>query len=68
VAGHHQTLQPTLVTGGIGFYEEQNRSLNYQYEAKATSVLRNHQVRYGVEYDNVDYTTLNQRTVRPCRR
>jgi len=58
----NQTLQPTLVTGGIGFYEAQNRSLNYQYEAKATSVLGNHQVRYGVEYDNVDYTTLNQRT------
>jgi hypothetical protein len=58
----NQTLQPTLVTGGIGFYEAQNRSLNDQYEAKATSVLGHHQVRYGIEYDNVDYTTLNQRT------
>ena len=57
-----QTVTPRLVTGGIGFYEEQNRSLNYQYAAKATNVLRNHQLRYGVEYDNVDYNTLNQRT------
>jgi TonB-dependent receptor-like protein len=57
-----QTVQPTLVTGGIGFYEAQNRSLNYQYVAKATNVLGHHQIRYGVEYNNVDYTTLNQRT------
>jgi hypothetical protein len=57
-----QTVEPTLVTGGIGFYEAQNRSLNYQYVAKATNVVGNHQLRYGVEYNNVDYTTLNNRT------
>ena len=57
-----QTVTPRLITGGIGFYEAQNRSLNYQYTAKATNVLGNHQVRYGVEYDNVDYSTINQRT------
>jgi hypothetical protein len=57
-----QTVEPTLVTGGIGFYEAQNRSLNYQYVVKATNVLGNHQLRYGVEYNDVDYTTLNNRT------
>jgi outer membrane receptor for ferrienterochelin and colicin len=57
-----QTVTPRLVTGGIGFFEAQNRSLNYQYAAKATNVLGNHQLRYGVEYDNVHYNTLNQRT------
>jgi hypothetical protein len=58
----NQTMTPTVVTGGIGFFEAQNRSLNYQYSAKATNVLGNHQLRYGVEYNDVDYSTLNNRT------
>ena len=58
----NQTVTPTQVTGGLGFYEAQNRSLNYQYSAKATNVVGNHQLRYGVEYNDVDYSTLNNRT------
>ena len=57
-----QTVTPTQVSGGLGFFEAQNRSLNYQYAAKATNVMGNHQLRYGVEYNDVDYSTLNNRT------
>jgi outer membrane receptor protein involved in Fe transport len=55
------TVTPNTVTGGIGLFED-NRSLNYQYAAKSTNVLGAHQLRYGVEYDNVDYSQFNNRT------
>src|SRR3954447_11531314 len=50
----------STVSGGIGFYEQGNRSLNNQFSAKATSVLGAHQIRYGAEYDRVDYSNINQ--------
>ena len=49
-----QTVSPTVTTGGIGFYEAGNRSLNRQYSVKATNVLSHHDLRYGFEYDDVD--------------
>jgi len=55
------TVTPNVVTGGIGLYED-NRSLNYQYALKSTNVFGGHQLRYGVEYDNVDYSQFNNRT------
>ena len=55
------TVTPSAVTGGIGLYED-NRSLNYQYALKSTNVFGGHQLRYGVEYDNVDYSQFNNRT------
>ena len=56
------TVTPNAVSGGIGFYEAGNRSLNYQYAAKSTNIIGGHQIRYGLEYDNVDYDQTNQRT------
>ena len=56
------TVDPNAVSGGIGFYEGQNRSLNQQWAVKSTNVLGAHQLRYGVEYDNVDYSQFNNRT------
>jgi outer membrane receptor protein involved in Fe transport len=56
------TATPNAVSGGIGFYEAGNRSLNYQYAAKSTNIIGGHQIRYGLEYDNVDYDQTNQRT------
>src|SRR3954469_332019 len=50
----------STVSGGIGFYEQGNRSLNNQFAAKATSVIGAHQIRYGAEYDRVDYSNINQ--------
>ena len=57
-----QTVTPTVVTGGIGFFEAGNRSLNNQYSIKATNLLGGHQIKYGVEYDDVEYSQINQRT------
>ena len=45
--------------------------MNWQYQAKATNVVGNHQLRYGVEYENIDYDEHDQPDrARPsrCRR
>ena len=57
-----QTVTPNRITGGIGFYEAGNRSLNNQYSIKSTNILGDHQVKYGFEYDDVTYSQINQRT------
>ena len=57
-----RTVTPNVVTGGIGFYEAGNRSLNNQYAVKSTNIFGGHQVKYGFEYDDVDYSQINQRT------
>src|SRR4029079_11376359 len=57
-----RTVVPNIVSGGIGLYEAGNHSLNNQYAAKLTSILGSHQLKYGVEYDDVIYSNINQRT------
>jgi hypothetical protein len=57
-----QTVTPTVTTGGIGFYEAGNRSLNNQYAVKSTNILGDHQLKYGFEFDDVTYSQINQRT------
>jgi hypothetical protein len=58
----NQTVTPTLVTGGIGFYEAANESLNRQFALNSTNIWRGHQIKYGVQYDLVDWSQVNQRT------
>jgi hypothetical protein len=58
-------VTPRLITGGIGFYEAGNRSNNWQVQAKATNILNGigeHQVRYGFNYDHLDFDELVQYT------
>jgi outer membrane receptor protein involved in Fe transport len=57
-----QTVTPTRISGGIGFYEVGNRGLNRQIAVKSTNILGGHQLRYGFAYDDVDYSQVNQRT------
>jgi outer membrane receptor protein involved in Fe transport len=57
-----QTVTPNRITGGIGFFEAGNRSVNNQYSIKSTHILGDHQVKYGLEYDDVTYSQINQRT------
>ncbi len=57
-----QTVSPLRLSGGVGFYEAGNRSLNNQWSIKSTNVVADHQIRYGLAYDDVAYTNLNQRT------
>jgi hypothetical protein len=57
-----RTVTPNIVSGGIGFYEAGNHSLNNQYVAKFTNMFGGHQLKYGVEFDDVTYSNINQRT------
>jgi hypothetical protein len=56
------TVTPQGHSGGIGFYEVGNDGVTWQYHAKATNVLHDHTIRYGVEYDRVTYTNTINRT------
>ena len=58
-------VTPTVVTGGVGFYEPGNRSNNWQFQGKATNVLNGygeHQVRYGFDYERLDFSQFVQYT------
>lgn len=56
---------PAIISGGLGFFEQGNRSDNWQTQAKATNVfsaLGAHEVRYGFDYERLDYGQLVQYT------
>ena len=53
---------PNVVTGGIGTYEAGNDSLNRQFKMKGTNITSGHQLSYGFQYDDVEYSQINQRT------
>ena len=58
-------VTPSVRSGGLGFYEAGNRSESWQTQAKATTILSGygeHQVRYGFEYENLDFSQLVQYT------
>ena len=58
-------VTPSALSGGLGFYEAGNRSNNWQAQAKATTILSaygEHQVRYGFDYEHLDYSQLVQYT------
>jgi len=56
------TVTPQVRSGGIGFFEVGNSGVNWQYQAKATNVIRQHSLRYGVVYENIDYANTINRT------
>jgi hypothetical protein len=56
------TVNPQVITGGIAAYEKGNRSLSRQYTLKSTHIFNGHQLKYGIQYDNVVYAQENQRT------
>ena len=56
------TVTPQVRSGGIGFYEVGNSGVNWQYQAKATNVIHHHTLRYGLEYENIDYANTINRT------
>ena len=58
-------VTPRVITGGLGFYEAGNRSNSWQAQAKATNILAaygQHQVRYGFDYEHLDFSQLQQYT------
>ena len=61
-------VTPSLVLGGIGFYEQGNDGKNFQYQLKSTNIFNaagNHQLRYGVQYEDIKYDNINQYTGTP---
>ena len=57
-----QTVSPTLVTRRHRVLRGRQRSVNRQFAAKATNSSSSHELRFGIEYDDVDYSQINQRT------
>jgi Carboxypeptidase regulatory-like domain/TonB dependent receptor/TonB-dependent Receptor Plug Domain len=58
-------VTPRVVTGGLGFFEAGNRSDSWQFQAKATNMVGGfgqHQIRYGFDYENLDFSQLQQYT------
>ena len=58
----NQTVTPNIQSGGIGFYEQGNHSLNNQFSLKSTNIMGGHSIRYGFEYDDITWNQLNQYT------
>lgn len=60
-----QRVTPRIVSGGLGFYEAGNRSDSWQAQAKATHPFTAggaHQLRYGFDYESLDFSQLQQFT------
>jgi len=60
-----ERVTPRIVSGGLGFYEAGNHSDSWQAQAKATHVFNargSHQLRYGVDYETLDFSQLQQFT------
>jgi Carboxypeptidase regulatory-like domain/TonB-dependent Receptor Plug Domain len=56
-------ITPRVITGGVGFYEAGNRSNSWQLQAKATNIASargQHLVRYGFDYEHLDFNQLQQ--------
>jgi hypothetical protein len=58
----NQSVSPNVITGGVGFYEAGNRSLNNQWTLTSSHFIGNHQLKFGVQFDDVTYDQVNQRT------
>ncbi|HET7617809.1 MAG TPA: hypothetical protein VFK20_04810, partial [Vicinamibacterales bacterium] len=56
------TVTPNVISGGIGFYEVGNDGRNLQYQAKSTHFIGGHEIRYGVEYEDIQYLNTINRT------
>ncbi len=59
------TVSPSRISGGIGFFEQGNEGTNWQYQFKSTNIFEaggNHQLRYGVAFEDIEYNNINQRT------
>jgi hypothetical protein len=54
-----RTVTPFRNLGGIGFYDTGTKGTNLQLSLKSTNIFNaggNHQFRYGVQWEDIDYT------------
>ena len=57
-----RTVVPNIRSGGIGAYEQDSAGQRLQYQAKSTHVFGNHQIRYGVIAEDIDFDAITQTT------
>ena len=60
-----RTVSPSRVSGGIGFFEQNQDNKNFQYQAKTTYLLNgwgSHSVRGGFIYEDISFDRTLQRT------
>jgi hypothetical protein len=55
-----QTVSPNAIGGGVGSYEAGNEGSNRQWTVKSSHQVASHDLRYGLEYNAVDYAQANQ--------
>ncbi len=63
--GTDRTVVPNRPFGGIGFYDKGGEGKNLQYSLKSTNIFDlggNHQVRYGVAYEDIAFAREFGRT------
>ena len=63
-----RTVVPNIVMGGIGFYDRGGDGTNTQYAFKSTNLFDlggPHQVRYGVQFEDITYARAFDRTGPP---
>jgi hypothetical protein len=63
-----RTVVPSIVSGGIGFYESGSEGSNLQLSLKSTNlfdVAGRHELRYGVQYEDISYLQANSYTGPP---
>ena len=51
------TTVPQGRFGGLGFFAN-NEGINKQYQAKGTNIFGGHQIRYGVQYEDISYDEI----------
>lgn len=56
------TVSPNVRTGGIGFFEVGNEGSNRQYQAKATYIIGQHELRGGFLFEDIAYDNVINRT------
>src|SRR5690242_12466688 len=55
-----RTVTSLFRSGGVGFFEGGNNSVDNQLSLKATNFVGAHQIKFGAEYDHIDYTQSTQ--------
>jgi len=45
-----------IIRGGLGFFDAGSVGNNIQYGFKMTNIWRDHEIRYGVQYEDIDYS------------
>ena len=59
------TVVPNVITGGIGGYDVEQGGVRNQFQLKSTHNLGRHQIRYGLQLEDITFDSENQSTGPP---